>query len=321
MCRSTFRQPGQVNSIINSLADTQWGLVSRTQLIQAGVSSESIKHRLRLGFMSSVGRGVYFVGRGPMSQRAMWTAALLMAGETTLLGGESAAVLHGFLDRERLVDVRCPHSRRRYNKTIHPPAGGSRAVHIRRFRSIDSWGVTEVEGIRVVSPAVALLQMAESATRSGLKNAYLAADMKGLLGEEELAWLTEPKPGHKGVGELRRLILKRNPNVGQVASVLEARFLEICEEARLPIPAINAPLKTYRVDFRWPEARLVVELDGARFHRGVAKGIEDRDRENELVAAGNAVLRFGWGQVVKEPGLVRSRLEQAYRRRLDSGGA
>lgn len=306
--------------MIFGLADRQWGVVARRQLVRSGISPEVVKSRVHGGFMFTVNRGVYYLGRGPMDQRAIWMAAVLATGDSSLLCGRSAAVLHDFMDREMVIDVRCEVSRRRYNTTIIPPVGRNRAVHIRRLRGSEALNSGQIQGIPVVGAAVALLQLAEELSLPGLKNAYLTADMKGLLTEFDLAWLVTPKPGHKGAGRLRALVLRRNPQVREARSVLEARFIELCEQAGFPRPEVNATVEGYVVDFWWAELRLIVEVDGAAFHRGAAKLADDRHRENVLVAAGNAVLRFNWNQIVNEPSVVVAQLREVKRQRMTDNG-
>ena len=63
-----------------------------------------------------------------------------------------------------------------------------------------------------------------------------------------------------------------------------------------------------RVDFCFEGARLVVEVDGARWHRAARR---DQDRDNQLAAAGWRVLRFSWHEVVREPDEVLRTLRAA----------
>jgi very-short-patch-repair endonuclease len=56
-----------------------------------------------------------------------------------------------------------------------------------------------------------------------------------------------------------------------------------------------------RVDFAWPSARLVVEVDGFAFHSDRAAYRRDRRRGNALQRAGWLVLRFSWEDVVTHP--------------------
>jgi very-short-patch-repair endonuclease len=60
----------------------------------------------------------------------------------------------------------------------------------------------------------------------------------------------------------------------------------------------------FKVDFFWPELRLVVETDGLRYHRTPAQQARDRLRDQRHAAAGLATLRFTHSQVVRHPGHV-----------------
>jgi hypothetical protein len=49
-------------------------------------------------------------------------------------------------------------------------------------------------------------------------------------------------------------------------SEAEERFLALVRAARLPAPRVNARAYGYELDFHWPDARVVVEIDGYAFH-------------------------------------------------------
>jgi hypothetical protein len=49
-------------------------------------------------------------------------------------------------------------------------------------------------------------------------------------------------------------------------SKLERAFLALLQAHSLPLPQTNKPAGSHRVDCRWPEHRLTVELDSFRFH-------------------------------------------------------
>ena len=53
-----------------------------------------------------------------------------------------------------------------------------------------------------------------------------------------------------------------------------------------------------RVDFCWTDARLVLEVDGARWHPDPA---QDQARDNRLAALGFRVIRLTWAQVMSDP--------------------
>ena len=59
-----------------------------------------------------------------------------------------------------------------------------------------------------------------------------------------------------------------------------------------------------RVDFAWPEARLIVEADGFAYHADRESYRRDRERDNELERLGWRVLRFTREDVVSRPDYV-----------------
>ena len=91
-------------------------------------------------------------------------------------------------------------------------------------------------------------------------------------------------------------------------SELERRMLQLCRRARLPEPECNQAVEGERVDFVWPEARLIVETDGGEAHLTTAAFEEDRRRDVDLMVAGWRVARFTWAMVRNEPERVAARL-------------
>ena len=60
-------------------------------------------------------------------------------------------------------------------------------------------------------------------------------------------------------------------------------------------------------DFRWPEQRLIVEVDGAGWHDWTL----DAEREALLEAHGERVLRVTWDQAVRRPPATLARIAAA----------
>ena len=124
-----------------------------------------------------------------------------------------------------------------------------------------------------------------------------------MLDLDELAQLCRTASGRKGTGRVASLLAHYRP-LPETRSELERRFLRICREAGLPPPAVNVPGAGLEVDFLWPEARLVIKLDGYAFHRDRASFEPDRRRDAILHLAGYRVLRVTHRRLVEDAASV-----------------
>jgi Transcriptional regulator, AbiEi antitoxin len=70
-----------VEAVLQRIARTQHGLVTRAQLLGAGVSDQEVKGRLRKGVLIRAHPGVYRVGHRAPSLEARYLAAVLACGE------------------------------------------------------------------------------------------------------------------------------------------------------------------------------------------------------------------------------------------------
>ena len=87
--------------------------------------------------------------------------------------------------------------------------------------------------------------------------------------------------------------------------------MKLIRAAELPPPEVNARVGGFEVDFLWREQRLVVEVDGFRYHSSRAAFERDRRRDAALAAAGYRVIRVTWRQLVEGPEAVVARIAAA----------
>src|SRR5829696_1092140 len=91
---------GQVRTIeqlLARIASSSHGVVTRRQLLAAGVTPDEIDGRLRSGLLQAQHRGVYRVGHRAPSIEAVYLAAVRACGEGALLSGRAAGRLLGLL--------------------------------------------------------------------------------------------------------------------------------------------------------------------------------------------------------------------------------
>jgi very-short-patch-repair endonuclease len=114
-------------------------------------------------------------------------------------------------------------------------------------------------------------------------------------------------PNARGRKKLERVLLGKVP---VTLSRLESRFLKLLREARLPLPITNKVADGHRVDCRWPEQRLTVELDSYRFHNSNYAWEKDRLREREARQRGDEFRRYAANDVFDDSGFMLSELRE-----------
>jgi hypothetical protein len=164
------------------------------------------------------------------------------------------------------------------------------AMH--RTRSLPPEHRCEVDGIPVTSPERTLLDCASMLSEKRLRYAVEAAHRARLLDLPGLVALCAGSRGKRGAGRLRRLALEQRGAVDRTKSPPETTFLLLCLARGLPEPLVNSVLHGYEVDFHWPHARLVVEIDSYTYHRSWAQRQRDLERDADLKVRGCDVLRF-----------------------------
>ena len=92
------------------------------------------------------------------------------------------------------------------------------------------------------------------------------------------------------------------------SSKLEHRFLALLKANGLPLPQTNRPAGGRRVDCRWPDHHLTVELDSYRYHGSRHAWEHDRRREREAYARGDEFRRYTYGDVYEDSRLMLAEL-------------
>jgi very-short-patch-repair endonuclease len=264
-----------------AIATAQDGVISRRQLIDIGFTDHTIRWWVRTGRLHRIHRGVYALGHPVLSLRGRSIAALLACGPSSVLSHRSAGVVHGLIeDEQRVIDVTTTAGRGRLER-----------VRVHRGRR----DVTRVDGLPVTTIDRTLLDLAAVLPARELERAVDAAIRMGH------SHATTERRGIKGAASLNALN-RRNLNGHTITrSELEERFLRLIRRAGLPDPEMNVDVGGFEVDAVWRDRRVIVELDGDRFHRQPGVRRRDRRRDAALMLAGWHVLRYGWDDVTNAP--------------------
>jgi very-short-patch-repair endonuclease len=279
------------------LAARQHGVVARAQLISLGYRAQAIKRRVASGRLHPVWRGVYAVGRPQLGRHGLWMAAVLTCGAGAALSDGSAGALLGIVRDSRVIEVTVPVSVARRGRV---------GIAIHRRATLAAEDVTDHLGIPVTSAIRTLVDLASRLDNERLERAIGEADKLDLIDPASLRHELERFAAQPGVARLRETLDRHTFTLTD--SELERRFLPVALRAGLPLPLTQEHVNGFRVDFYWPELRLVVETDGLRYHRTPGQQARDRLRDQVHTAAGLTPLRFTHAQIRHDPERVRRTL-------------
>jgi very-short-patch-repair endonuclease/predicted transcriptional regulator of viral defense system len=279
---------------IATLAGRQHGVVARAQLLELGLGEGAVDRRLRAGRLHRVHLGVYAVGHRVLSQQGTYLAAVLACGSSAVLSHRSAAGLWSIRGASGgPIDVTVPGRSR-----------SSRAI-FRHRSDLPADEATVRDGIPVTSVPRTLFDLAAVVSPTSVERALREAEYLRLDDRLSLPELVERYPHRRGVRAVRACLARRAEHPGRIRSPLEERFLPFLRRYRLTLPSLNAWIELegsrYQVDCLWPDASLVVELDGYEAHGTRTAFREDRTRDRRLRVAGYGVTRVAWAQLEDEP--------------------
>jgi very-short-patch-repair endonuclease len=283
-----------IDRAIEALARRQHGVFARRQALLLGASSSLIDRRVRAGTWLWLGAGIYALPGNPPTWRRQLKAAELSVPGAGVCGSAACALhrLTGFRPGrpEIVVPARS--------------AGHNRLATVRRYTPDR---LVIVDGIRVVTPAQALVDAAPRVASGRLARALddLVVAEPAELDAVRARYLAAL--GRPGLGDLRSLLDVRGDGYVPTESELEVSLRGVVADARIPAVRWEAPppwqpfASKQRVDGVIDEWRLVLEGDGRRWHTRVADF--ERDHERDLVALrhGYVVARFTWAQLTQRP--------------------
>lgn len=283
------------DELIGRFASRAHGVVTRRELLDAGISPKRIKRRVKGGALILIHRGVYRVGHQAPSREAHYMAAVKACGNRAVLCGGAAAHLW------RLIRGSPPQP-----EVIAPAKRLVRGVvtHRATTSSTDAanWG-----GIPLTSVPRTLVDLASSLPEPALARACHEAGVLHRTTPKEVRAVLGRMQNAPGRATLERVLQGEVP---VTLSRLESRFLKLLRDSRLPFPVTNRVAGAHRVDCRWPEHRLTVELDSYRFHNSRYSWDQDRLRERAARSRGDEFRRYAPRDVFESPRYMLTELRE-----------
>lgn len=278
----------------------QHGLLSRRQLNELGVTRSVVRSHLRARRWAQRTSSVFSVTTGPLTwEQRLWRATL-HAGPDSLIGGLTAAKVHGLKnwDRSEITVLVA-------NQLSFDQVPGVRFFRTRRaltnLRAPGPLPVCRVE------PGILLFAGYEPNSRTA-HGAIAATVQQRLTDVPRLAaWLEclRPLPGQRAFSLLLDDIR------GGAQSLAEVDVRRACRRFRIAPPISQQPRFDRRgrrryTDCEWvlPDGRtLVLEVDGS-FHDDVVHAAADRARNRKLTTLDRVVISCSAYELRHDPGSV-----------------
>jgi very-short-patch-repair endonuclease len=271
---------------IQTFAAGREGIMRHAELIASGLTPPTITARLRAGRLWRRYQGVYVVGKRELTREGEFLAAVLAIGDDAALGYFAGAAHYGFLNWHGgpidVVVARRVRSRpglRVRNVKQMPPTNVHRGIP-----------VTTVEQTIVDLAAVMKSQRA-------FERLIHEALVQKLTDERRIrAHVAAMTPRSRGVN---RVLKELEDGAKPTRSGLEDAAVNVLRRHRFPHFETDAhPPGTpewVEVDVIFPAQRLILEIDGDRWHDTPFRRRFDARKQALLEAAGYRVLRLAEG--------------------------
>ncbi|MCW2496104.1 DUF559 domain-containing protein [Jatrophihabitans sp.] len=275
-------------------ARAQAGVITRTQLRDAGLTDDQINILIRTAALVPLWRGIHIVRGAPLTYDArLWAAVLGLDG---ILGFGTAAHLWGVTDRPDCIEVIIPRAAHRWR---HP--------EVRTHRiDVAAGFVTTRNGLPVTVRRETLLDHIGRLRPSAARQLADRAVQRGWLVPADFESRVSTQPGRIGNTLLRELGAMVSDGAAATSERVLHRLLRRAGltgwDANVDVWCDGELVAVLDVGFR--RVMLAVEIDGLAHHHTPDRFQRDRTRQNRLVGLGWTVLRFTWSDLVDRPGYV-----------------
>jgi very-short-patch-repair endonuclease len=288
---------------LRALIRAQDGALGVRQARDAGMSRAEIAARVASGEWIRDLSGVLRATDRPITPRFRIRAAMLSLGEGATLVGRSAAFWWHLTDVPPAeIEIAMAHG------TRVRPRPGVRLVR----RAVGPEGRVVVDGVAVTrKPATVLAAAAALGLLLGaqfMDHALQSGVDLAALRREHLR-----SAGRHGAGVASQLLILAGGGARSEAERIVHRLLRA---ARIEGWHANHEvwLRGYGqafLDLAFTECRVLVEIDGWAYHRGLRSFLRDARRQNALVLEGWVVIRTNWFELQEAPEVFVANLREA----------
>jgi predicted transcriptional regulator of viral defense system len=288
------------------LAERQHGVLALHQLVELGLSASAVRARAASGRLHRIHRGVYaVVPRSLLTREGHWMAAVLACGPGAVVSHRTAAVLLALLEYNgSKLDVTVPNAHRRRR--------GPFVMH--RSTTLSDKDVTVVNNVPCTTISRTLLDLGDVVERRRHERAFDQAEMMREFDLWAIQDQLERNATRPAARKTRALLEQHYIGSTPTESELEEAFLALCRRIDVPQPEVQQWItlpdggEPIRADFLWREQRVVVEVDGDKFHRTAQARSRDRRKDQRLTLHAFKPVRTDGRQILYRPAELEAAL-------------
>lgn len=300
--------PRSADEALALLAARNHGVFLSSDAAAVGVTPQGLSRRCAKGIIRRLHKGVYAMTSVQPSARQLLFAACRWGGAGSAASHRSAAALWE-LDGFDLNAFEIWSPRQLRSDRV-----------VARVGTLPISDITEVGGIPVTKIERTLVDLAAVVDVDRLEDALDSALRRRLTTVNRLRLRVGSERGRNGIRKLRGLLAERDDRGRPSASRFETRLNHLLIRSGLPA------MREYkiwdggefiaRVDFCYPEAWLIIEADGFRWHSARRAWQRDRDRRNQLTVMGWRVIQVTWDDLTRRPDETIERIRALLQPRL-----
>lgn len=302
-------------SRLAAIAAPQSGTFSAQQARSTDLNREQLRRLERAGAIVRTHPNVWRFAAGAETDLSRVWSAWLEAGGVAVVSHESALRLHGLRRLPPTIGLTLPAG---INRRVE-------GVHLHRVCDLFPHHLTEVDGLPVTTLPRSLLDSASRFSGTRLGDLIDEATIRLRLTTIEAigACFGElNRRGRRGVPKIWRELGKRSNGQPTNRSTLEGHLDELLAQLGLTYAVHEHPLPTAGglpglVDRALPDAMLILEVDGRRWHARERDMARDRARDREAARFGWQTLRILDEELTERREIVAGEVLDAYRMRLE----
>ncbi|CAN5329115.1 hypothetical protein BH18ACT5_BH18ACT5_12300 [soil metagenome] len=303
------------DQIVRDLALSQHALVARRQLTVAGLDSKAINRRIRSGMLEPVTSRVLRLAGAPPSPAQRLMIAVLHVGPQCYISHQAAAAWWG------IAGFRLDKIHVSLERVFHWTEEGGDAVVVHHSTVIPDWCRKVHRGVPVVSPALAIYQLAGTVAPERVARAMDSGWSLRLFDGHAIDALIDrlARNGRNGTVLMRQLRKARPDSWNPPASNLESRFDHLAKAHGFRFRRqvdIGDEEWSGRVDLLAQDCPLIVEVLSERYHDSLTDRQADAARRERHTAMGFVVVEVWDHEIFHTPWVAIERIRKERNRLL-----